>query len=73
MERQCLRIILRTLMYYFVSMISRCIFKKDEIVSKIEENGWQDDRSNFVESVIRYYGVDNHLSRLLPKLLPSFL
>lgn len=49
-------------------------FKKDEIVSKIEEKtGGKAVELNFVESVIRYYGVDKPIyQRLLPKLVTVF-
>lgn len=48
--------------------------KKDEIVSKIEERtGGKTIELNFVESVIRYYGVDKPIyQRLLPKLVTIF-
>jgi putative ABC transport system permease protein len=48
--------------------------KKDEIVSKIEEKtGGKTIDLNFVESVIRYYGVDKPIyQRLLPKLVTVF-
>lgn len=49
-------------------------FKKDEIVSKIEEKtGGKAIDLNFVENVIRYYGVEEPFyQRLLPKLVTVF-